>query len=154
MNNQINGFDDMHTVLANERKVGGVIESDYLRLSSGEMFKNVAITKVELMGSALCSIGCVTEEGELLLINVKEISMIHQPHHKKIYEMANQAYKQVKLQEKMKYLKRLFDLNDGSYNPLFAEEAMMIIDDIGLHNVKKELDISSVYPDEKVYTIA
>ncbi|SDI49398.1 hypothetical protein [Alteribacillus bidgolensis] len=154
MKNQINGYDDMYTVLANERKVGGVIESEYLRLSSGDEFYNVVITKVELIGSALCSIGCVTENGQKLIVNAKDISMIHQPEHKKIFEIRNQTFKHTKMKEKLKYLKRLFELNEGSYNPFFKEEAAMIIEDIGLSNAKQEIDVSVIYPEEKVYTIA
>lgn len=154
MKSQINGFEDMHTILANERKVGGVIESDYLRLSTGEEYNNIVITKVELLGSALCSIGCVTEEGQLLIVNAKEVSVIHQPKHKRIHELRNQSFKHTKMQQKLKYLKRLIELNDGSYNPLFREEALLVIKDIGLKNVKKEIDVSDVYPEEKIYTIA
>ncbi|WP_235062604.1 hypothetical protein [Thalassobacillus devorans] len=154
MNKQISGFEDMNTILANERKIGGVIESDYLRLSTGDEYNNIVITKVELLGSALCSIGCVTEEGQLLIVNAKEVSIIHQPKHKKIHELSNQSYKHTKMQEKLKYLKRLIELNEGSYNPFFREEALLVIKDIGLKNVKKEIDVSAVYPEEKIYTIA
>ncbi|MFB5661241.1 hypothetical protein [Alteribacillus sp. HJP-4] len=154
MSNQINGFDDMNTVLANERKIGGVIESDYLRLSTGDEYNNVCITKVELIGSALCSIGCVTEDGQQLIVNAKEVSIIYQPQHKKIYELKNQAFKHTKMNQKKKYLKRLFELNNGSHNPVFLEEAMLVIEDIGLKNVKQEVDVSAIYSEEKVYTIA
>ncbi|WP_158734906.1 hypothetical protein [Alteribacillus sp. YIM 98480] len=154
MKNQINGYDDMYTVLANERKVGGVIESEYLRLSSGDEFHNVVITKVELIGSALCSIGCVTESGQRLIVNAKDISMIHQPEHKKIFELRNQTFKHIKMKEKLQYLKRLFELNEGSYNPFFKEEAAMLIEDIGFNNAKQEIDVSVIFPEEKVYTIA
>ncbi|MFB4164364.1 hypothetical protein ACE1TI_11140 [Alteribacillus sp. JSM 102045] len=154
MKNQINGYEDMNTVLANERKIGGVIESDYLRLSSGEDFNNVVITKVELIGSAMCSIGCVTEDGQRLIINAKDISVIHQPEHKRIFELRNQSFKHKKIKEKLKYLKRLFELNEGSYNPFFKEEAALLIEDIGLNNAKQEIDVSIIYPEEKIYTIA
>ncbi|WP_240374083.1 hypothetical protein [Bacillus piscicola] len=154
MNTRVNGFDDMHSILRNERKVGGVIESDYLRLSSGEEFHNIVITKVEMIGTALCSLSCVTEEGNMLIVNAKDVSLIHQPQHKKICELCNKEFKQVKMQEKMKYLKRLCDLHEDNLNPIFVEEAMLLIQDIGLKNAKEEIDVSAIYPDEKVYTIA
>lgn len=153
MGKEVSGFDDMSSIIRNERKIGGVIESDYLRLTTGEEYYNVVISKVELIGS-LCSITCCTEDGSILMVNVKEVSMIHQPTHKKICDVRNQTYKRKKHQEKMKYLKRLFALNEESFNPIFMEEAMLLIEDIGWKNVKQELDISRLYPDEKIYTIA
>ncbi|SFE50885.1 hypothetical protein [Alteribacillus iranensis] len=154
MNRQVTGFDDMNSILRNERKVGGVIESDYLRLTSGEEYENVVVTKVELIGSAVCSMTCVTEDGQTLMVNVKEVSLIHQPQHKKICELNNEAFKHRKMQQKLKYLKRLFELNEDSLNPLFLEEAMLLIEDIGLKNVHQEVDVSSVIPEDKIYTIA
>jgi len=153
MTYQINGLKDIHKLLVNERKVGGVIEVGTLRLRTGESYQHAVITNIDLLGSAIYSIGFVTEENQHLIINISELGLIHEPRHKKIHELKNNAYKQAKTTEKMKYLKRLFEVNDGSSTPIFREEARMIIDDIGLPTAKKEVDTSIIYP-EKVYSIA
>ncbi|WP_318503727.1 hypothetical protein [Bacillus sp. T3] len=153
MTYQINGLKDIHKLLVNERKVGGVIEVNTLRLRTGENYQHAVITNIDLLGSAIYSIGFVTEENQHLIINISELGLIHEPKHKKIHELKNNAYKQAKTIEKMKYLKRLFEVNDGSSTPIFREEARMIIDDIGLPTAKKEVDTSIIFP-EKIYSIA
>lgn len=153
MTYQINGLKDIHKLLVNERKVGGVIEVNTLRLRTGEAYQHAVITNIDLLGSAIYSIGFVTEENQHLIINISELGLIHEPKHKKIHELKNDAYKQAKTIEKMKYLKRLFEVNEGSSTPIFREEARMIIDDIGLPTAKKEVDTSIIFP-EKIYSIA
>lgn len=150
----INGLKDMHTILSNERKVGGVIEADNIRLKNGEEYVNAVITNIDLLGSALYSIGFVAVNGQRIIVNVSEISMINQPQHKKIYNLNNQSFKTIKIEEKLKYLKRLYEVNVGSYTSIFLEEAKMIVDDIGLKTAKKVVDVSFLYKNDKLYTIA
>lgn len=154
MTYQINGLKDIHKLLANERKVGGVIEVNTLRLRTGEEYHHAVITNIDLIGSSIYSIGFVTEDLQHLIINVTELGLLHEPRHKKIYELHNQAFKQTKTKEKIKFLKRLFEVNNGSTTPIFLEEARMIIDDIGLPAAKKEVDTSLVYQNSKLYSIA
>jgi hypothetical protein len=154
MTYQINGLKDIHKLIVNERKVGGVIEVKSLRLRTGEIYHNAVITNIDLIGSSIYSVGFVTEDNEHLIVNITEIGLLQEPKHKKIYELNNEAYKNTKTIEKMKYLKRLFEVNDGSPTPIFREEARLIIDDIGLPAVKKEVDTSIIYSDQNLYSIA
>ena len=154
MSYQINGLKDIHKVLKNERKIGGVIEASSLRLRTGEVYPNAVITHIDLLGSSIYSIGFMSEEQENIIINIAELSLLQEPKHKNIYELNNLAYKAAKTKEKIKYLKRLFEINQDSLNSIFLEEARMIIEDIGLPAAKKEINTSIVYPDNKIYSIA
>lgn len=151
---QINGLKDIHKLLVNERKIGGVIEVNLLRLRTGEEYPNAVITNIDLIGSSIYSIGFVTEDHQHVIANITELGLLHEPKHKKIYEINNQAYKATKTAEKLKYLNRLCEVNCGSSTCVFLEEARNIIDDIGLPAAKKEVDTSKIYSDEKLYTIA
>lgn len=154
MNYQIKGLKDIHKILSNERKLGGVIEVKTLRIRTGEIYENAVITHVDLLGSSIYSIGFITEDQENMIINVSELSLLQEPKHKKISELNNQAYKQTKTKQKLKYLKRLCEINKDSLNPIFLEEAKMIIEDIGLHAAAKEVNTEMIYPKNKVYSIA
>lgn len=154
MTQQINGLKDIHKLLVNERKVGGVIEVNTLRLRSGEEFRNAVITNIDLIGSAIYSIGFVTEDNQHLIVNITELGLLHEPAHKKIYDLKNKVYKAAKTNEKLKFLKRLFDVNNGSTTTIFIEEARMIIEDIGLLAAKKAVDTGLILSKEKLYTIA
>ncbi len=151
---QINGLKDIHKLLVNERKLGGVIEAKTLRLRTGEVYKNAVITHIDLLGSSIYSISFVTEDSENIIVNVTELGLLQEPEYKKICELNNQAYKSMKTKTKIKFLKRLLEINKDSLNKIFLEEAKMIIEDIGLNAVKKELNISHIYPQNKVYSIA
>ena len=151
---QINGLKDIHKLLMNERKIGGVIEVNTLRLRTGEVYPHAVITHIDLLGSSIYSIGFMTEVHQNIIVNINELGLLQEPKHKKIVELNNQAYKTTKTKEKIKYLKRLFEVNKDSLNPIFLEEARMIIEDIGLPAVKKEINTSIIYPENKIYSIA
>src|SRR3954464_3747719 len=151
---QINGLKDIHKLLMNERKIGGVIEVNTLRLRTGEVYQNAVITHIDLLGSSIYSIGFITEDHENIIVNITELGLLQEPKHKKIDELNNQAYKTTKTEEKIKYLKRLFEVNKDSLNSIFLEEARLIIEDIGLPAVKKEINTSIVYSENKIYSIA
>ena len=51
--NKINGLKDIHKLLVNERKIGGVIEVNTLRLRTGEVYQNAVITHIDLIGSSI-----------------------------------------------------------------------------------------------------
>jgi DNA polymerase III delta prime subunit len=80
--------------------------------------------------------------------------MLHEATHKKIRELNNQTYKKIKTEEKLKFLKRLYQVNEGSRNPIFLEEATAIIEDIGQDAAAKAVDTSIIFPKSKVYSIA
>lgn len=151
---QINGLKDIHKIIVNERKVGGAIEVESLRLRTGETYQHAVITNIDYIGLSIYSIGFVTAEGQNLIINISELGLLHEPKHKKIYELENEAFKQMKTIDKLKYLKRLFEVNEGSPTPIFREEAKMIIDDIGIPAANKEVDTTIVYPNKKLVSIA
>ena len=154
MTYQINGLKDIHKLLTNERKIGGVVEAHSLRLRTGEVYPNAVITHIDLLGSSIYSIGFISEDHENIIININELSLLQEPKHKKIYQLENQAYKITKTTEKLQYLKRLFQVNENSLNPIFLEEARLIIEDIGLPAAKKEIDTSLIYSEENLFSIA
>lgn len=131
-----------------------MIEVNTLRLRTGEVYEHAVITHIDLLGSSIYSIGFITEDHENIIVNITELSLLQEPKHKKIVELDNQAYKITKTKEKVKYLKRLFELNKDSLHSIFLEEAIMIIEDIGLSAVKKEINTSLIYPENKIYSIA
>jgi hypothetical protein len=154
MNYQIKGLKDIHKILINERKLGGVIEVKTLRLRTGEVYQNAVITHIDLLGSSIYSIGFMTEDQQNMIINISELSLLQEPKHKKIVELNNEAYKKTKTKQKIKYLKRLFEINKDSLNSIFLEEARMIIEDIGLHAATKEINTGLIYSESKIYSIA
>src|SRR3954464_3637227 len=141
---QINGLKDIHKLLMNERKIGGVIEVNTLRLRTGEVYEHAIITHIDLLGSSIYSIGFMTEDHQNIIVNITELSLLQEPKHKKIVELDNQAYKKSKTKQKLKYLKRLFEINRDSLNSIFLEEAKMIIEDIGFPEAKKEINTSLI----------
>jgi len=154
MSYQINGIKDIHKILMNSRRINGVVEVKTLRLRTGEVYSNAVITNIDLIGSSIYSIGFMTEDQENLIVNISELSMLHEPKHKKIRELNNQAYKKIKTEEKLRFLKRLYQVNEGSRNPIFLEEAMAVIEDIGHDAAAKAVDTSIIFPKNNVYSIA
>ena len=154
MNFSINGLKDIHKLLTNERKIGGVIEVDSLQLRTGEVYQHAIITSIDLLGSSIYAISFMTKDMQNMIVNIQELRVLQEPKHKKIIEIKNQAYKRYKTNRKIKYLKRLFELNKDSMNPIFLEEAKMIIEDIGLSAVQNELNTNIVDFKKKIYSIA
>jgi hypothetical protein len=142
MRYQINGLTDICTVLSNERKVGGAIEVESIRLRSGETFECAVITGIAHAGDTMYSLGFFTGEGKRFICHVDDISMISDPVHKNICQLCNEAYKELKTAEKLKYLKKLIQVNEDSVNPVFKQEVKQIVTDIGEDAVKSEVDIS------------
>lgn len=101
MRGQVNGLTDIHTLLANERKVGGAIEAKSIRLRTGEEYELPVITSIDFAGTLFYSIGFVTKEGQSMIVNVNDISMIAEPQHKRICELQNDTVKQQKMQKKI-----------------------------------------------------
>ncbi|MBM4761572.1 hypothetical protein [Bacillus sp. B15-48] len=151
---QINGLNDIFKLLKNERKIGGATEVKTLRLRTGEVYRNAVITHIDLFGSSIYSIGFMTEDQQNMIVNISELSLMEEPRHKKIYELKNQAYKSFKTKEKVKYLKKLFKVNQDSINPIFLEEARMMIEDISLTAAKNEVNTNIIYSTKKIHSIA
>jgi hypothetical protein len=47
---KINGLSDMYTIIQNERKIGGVIEAESIKLRSGEEFVCPVILNIDFVG--------------------------------------------------------------------------------------------------------
>ncbi|WP_047151352.1 hypothetical protein [Aneurinibacillus tyrosinisolvens] len=140
----VNGLADIYTVLSNERRVGGVIETGYIQLRDGQHFPCSVITSIERIGAANYYVGFITEEGKRFLSHIDEITLISQPVHKRICQMSNGMYKQMKIDEKLKYLKKLCQINEGSRTPVFEKEVKQIAEDIGMDAAGAELDLSFI----------
>ncbi|NRR05340.1 hypothetical protein HP570_24290 [Brevibacillus sp. RS1.1] len=156
MRYQINGYTDMYTVIANERKIGGAIEAGQIRLRTGEVYANAVLTRLEMSGAHFCSIGFVTEEGKRLIVHVNDISMIADARHVNVCELTNECMRVEKSAERLKRLKRLCELNEGSCTPTFQEEALLLASDIGMEEASNHVDLSFLPQTEKrrVFRIA
>lgn len=153
MRYQINGYTDMYTVIANERKIGGAIEAGSIRLRSGEVFANAVLTRMEMSGTHFCSIGFVTEEGKRLIVHVDDISMIADARHVDVRELTNDTMREEKTAERLKRLKRLCELNEGSCTLTFQEEATLLAQDIGLDVARAHVDLSFLPHQEKARVV-
>ncbi|UTR11687.1 hypothetical protein MM300_05080 [Evansella sp. LMS18] len=138
----INGYKDFYTVIENERKIGGVIEAEEVQLKNGEIYKNPVFTNIDYSGGIFYTAAIVANDGSHIIVHVNDISMIKSPAHKKIKDMKNHYFKEIKIKEKMRYLKCLAKGDQGAFTKPFVEEARLIIEDIGsdvLINEKQEL---------------
>lgn len=89
-----------------------------------------------------------------MIVNVNDISMIAEPQHKRICELQNDTVKQQKMRKKLHYLKRLCELNEGSCLEPFVEEVQLIVNDIGLDVVEKEINLAFLHDETNVIKIA
>ncbi|MBM7572754.1 hypothetical protein [Aquibacillus albus] len=142
MGHSINGYHDFFTVISNERKIGGVIEAEEIRLRSGEKFQSPVFTHIDYSGSTFYTICFITNTGTKIITHVDDISTIKSPVHKRVQDINNEYYREIKVKEKLKYLKRLCQVDQGAYMKPFVEEAMLIINDIGYKNVKQLNDLN------------
>lgn len=139
----INGLQDIHTVIRNERKVGGAVEAERIRLCSGEEYAYPVITSVDTDGTTIYSIGFFTNDGKRLIVNISEVAQISQPVHKHLKDLANTSYKAFKVGQKVNYLLRLCELNEGSSTSIFREEVERIVEDIGTETI---VQVKHVHP--------
>ncbi|NSL50241.1 hypothetical protein [Calidifontibacillus erzurumensis] len=154
MTGKIIGFTDIHSILANERKIGGVIEAKKIVLRTGEEYNHPVITNIDFCGGTFYTIGFFTENGGHMIVNVTDISKIVEPVHKRIYEMDNKAYQKEKLKEKNVYLKKLCELNKGVFIKTFIDEVKLLVDDIGMENIEEDIDTSFLPKKNKLIKIA
>lgn len=141
MRYEINGYTDMYTVISNERKIGGAVEAATIRLRSGEEFSHAVITRLEMCDAQFCSIGFVTEEGQRLIVHIQDIGMVINPVHVNVAELRNLKMREIKVGERLKRLKRLCELNEGSCTLPFQEEALILAQDIGLEFARTEVEL-------------
>ncbi|WP_209122739.1 hypothetical protein [Alkalihalobacillus sp. BA299] len=141
MSYSINGFHDFYTILSNERKIGGVIEAENIKLRTGEVFDYPVFTNIDYSGSVFYSVGFITDKGIRMIVHVNDISMITSPLHKKVAMVNNEYYKRLKMKEKLKYLKRLYKADQGAFTKPFLEEAKLIVEDIGVKPLENDQEI-------------
>ncbi|MBM7570595.1 hypothetical protein [Aquibacillus albus] len=157
MGNQINGYYDFYTVISNERKIGGVIEAEEIQLRSGESFQFPVFTNIDYSGSTFYTICFITDNCTKMIVHVDDIRSIKSPVHKRIQDIKNEYYREIKINEKVNYLKRLCQADQGAYTKPFVEEAKLVIDDIGYKNVENLNDVNIkllTKSEDKVFKIA
>ncbi|EMT54580.1 MULTISPECIES: hypothetical protein [Brevibacillus] len=153
MRYQINGYTDMYTVVANERKVGGAVEAGLIRLRTGEEFTNAVLTRLEMSDAQFCSLGFVTQEGKRLIVHVNDVSMVADAVHINVCDLKNEVMRAEKTAERLKRLKRLCELNEGSCTPTFREEALLLAEDIGMELARGHVDLSFLPDTEKAKVV-
>lgn len=141
MRYQINGYTDIYTVISNERKIGGAVEIGSLRLRTGETFENVVVTRLEMVNGQFCWLSFITPEDKRYIVHISEISMIADAVHVHTRNLRNELMHERKMEERIHYLKRLCDLNEGSCTLPFQEEVAVLVEDIGLDQAKQHVNL-------------
>lgn len=154
MFNKLFGLKDIHTVIANQRKIGGAAEADSIRLSSGETYLNPVFTNVDISKGQYVSIGFVDEEGQNIIAHVDQIAVIKGLQHKLICQLNNTYIKQMMVRDTLQYLQKLCEVNAGFVTQTFKKEAMKIVQDISVKELINH-NISLPFPvEEKIIKFA
>ncbi|GAB6936301.1 MAG: hypothetical protein L5657_05280 [Calditerricola sp.] len=132
----VNGYRTIYTVVNNERIVGGAVEVDELRLRGGERFRNVVITSIEAGENGTYMVGFVTEDGRRYIAHTSDISLMVQPTHKRVKDLRNPVAREELLKQRLTYLRRVLEVNEGNDSFLFRQEVKNLVNDIGLENVR------------------
>ncbi|CEH31112.1 hypothetical protein AM501_24785 [Aneurinibacillus migulanus] len=133
---QLKGLADIAAVIANERKCGGTVEAESIRLRSGEEFSNIVIISVDGDGHSIYTVGFLCEKGKHYLVHINDISMVTNPTHTWTCKIKNQFVRKQKIEEKLRYLDKLCKVNEGSCLSPFIEEVQRLINDIGFEQVR------------------
>jgi hypothetical protein len=136
MLNMLHGLKDIHTVVSNHRKIGGVAEASIIRLSSGEEYRNPVFTNVDISKGQYVSACFIDERGNNIIAHIDQIAVITGLQHKLICQLNNTYVRDMLLNESMRYLTKLCRVNDGFITKSFKKEALKLIRDISV----KELD--------------
>ncbi|MCQ6282199.1 hypothetical protein [Bacillus sp. EB600] len=148
MFNILYGLKDIHTVLSNHRKLGGVVEADNIRLSSGETYHNPVFTNVDMSKGQYVSLGFIDEKGTNIMIHVDQIAVIKGLQHKLIWQLNNLHVKQLLLQDAIQYLQKLCQVNSGFITNSFKKEALKLVRDISVDELKNH-NVSLPFPLEE-----
>jgi hypothetical protein len=144
----LHGLKDIHTVIANHRKLGGVAEASTIQLSSGEVYNNPVFTNIDISKGQYISLCFIDENGTNIMMHVDQIAVIKGLQHKLICQLNNTYVKQVLLQDTLQYLQKLCEINDGFITHSFQKEALKLVRDISVTELKKH-NISLPFPIEK-----
>nr|WP_263324930.1 hypothetical protein [Neobacillus sp. Marseille-Q6967] len=153
MFNMLFGLKDIHTVITNQRKIGGAAEADSIRLSSGETYQNPVFTNVDISKGQYVSVGFIDEEGQNIIAHVDQIAVIKGLEHKLICQLNNTFIKQIMVRDTLQYLQKLCEVNSGFVTQTFKKEALRLVQDVSLKELKNH-NISLPFPvEEKVVSI-
>jgi hypothetical protein len=134
----LHGLKDIHTVITNQRKIGGAVEAQHIRLSSGEEYSHPVFTNIDVSRGQFVSIGFIDEEGNNLLVHVNEIAMIKGLEHKLICQLRNSFAKEMLLEQTLRYLTRLCEINEGFVTRSFRNELTRLVVDVSLQELEKK----------------
>lgn len=150
MFNMLFGLKDIHTVITNQRKIGGAAEADSIRLSTGETYHNPVFTNVDISKGQYVSVGFVDGEGQNIIAHVDQIAVIKSLQHKLICQLNNTYIKQMMVRDTLQYLEKLCEVNAGFVTQTFKKEALKIVQDISVNELKNH-NITLPFPmEEKV----
>jgi hypothetical protein len=147
MFNMLFGLKDIHTVIANQRKIGGAAEADSIRLSSGETYLNPVFTNVDISKGQYVSLCFIDEDGTNIIVHVDQIAVIKGLQHKLICQLNNPYIKQLLVHDTLHYLQRLCEVNAGFVTTSFKKEALKLVRDISVKELKSH-NISLPFPVE------
>lgn len=153
MSKVLHGLKDIHTVITNKRKIGGAAEAKYLRLSSGEEYNNPVFTNIDFSRGQFVSIGFIDEEGNSIITHVNEIAVIKGLTHKLICQIENSYAREMLLEQDLKYLRRLCEVNQGFVTRSFRTELTRLVLDIGIPELKKKKIELPIAIEDNVYNI-
>jgi hypothetical protein len=150
MFNMLFGLKDIHTVITNQRKIGGAAEAESIRLSSGEIYQNPVFTNVDISKGQYVSVGFIDEEGQNIIAHVDQIAVIKGLQHKLICQLKNTYIKQIMVRDTLHYLQKLCEVNAGFVTQTFKKEALKLVQDISVKELKNH-GIALPFPvEEKV----
>lgn len=138
MKKKLHRLMDIYICKLNQRKIGGAVEAQYVRLRSGEEYHNPVFMDVDVSRGHVISLGMMDEDGNNLIINVNDISMVKELEHKLICQLKNEQARHYLLEETVDYLKKLCELNHGFVTPTFEKEALRLVKDISLKEINKQ----------------
>ena len=147
MFNMLYGLKDIHTVISNQRKIGGAAEADSIRLLSGETYLNPVFTNVDLSKGQFVSVGFIDQDGANVIAHVDQIAVIKGLRHKLICQLNNTFIKQYLLNDTLKYLQKLCEVNAGFVTNSFKKEALKLVRDISVKELRNH-NISLPFPIE------
>jgi hypothetical protein len=142
------GLKDIHTVIANHRKIGGVAEADMICLSSDESYHNPVFMNIDISKGQYVSICFIDENGTNIIAHIDQITVIKGLQHKLICQLNNSYVKQLLLRDTLQYLQKLCELNDGFVTHSFKKEALKLVRDISVKELKNH-NISLPFPIEE-----
>jgi hypothetical protein len=137
MLNMLYGLKDIHTVISNHRKVGGVAEANLIRLSSGDEYKNPVFTNVDISKGQYVSLCFIDEKGDNIIAHVDQIAIIKGLQHKLICQLTNTYVRDMLLNETFQYLAKLCRVNEGFVTQPFKKEAVKLVRDLSPKELEK-----------------